>query len=81
MVTACDQVVFEEPQPRKVKALQEFPGELHGVYLDDNDDSLIVREGSFWYKQESANSVGSKLKILVACEESQAVTVEWGGQP
>ena len=49
LLSSCDQVIFPEPQPKKVKALKEIPGELQGVFLDHNGDSLFVYEHSFSY--------------------------------
>ncbi len=49
LLASCDQVIFPEPQPKKVKPLKEIPGELQGVFLDQNGDSLFVYELSFSY--------------------------------
>ncbi len=49
LLASCDQVIFPEPQPEKVKPLKEIPGELQGVFLDHNGDSLFVYEHSFSY--------------------------------
>ena len=51
LLASCDQVVFPEPQPRKVKALKEIPALLQGTYLDHNDDSLYVNENSFSFSE------------------------------
>jgi hypothetical protein len=47
--TSCDQVVFNEPQPRKVKELIEIPPILQGTYLDQDGDTMYVDKGSFSY--------------------------------
>jgi hypothetical protein len=49
LLASCDQVIFTEPQPKKVKAMSEIPEELRGMYLDQNEDSLIVYSHSFSY--------------------------------
>lgn len=49
---SCDQVVFEEPQPRKVNALQEIPLSLQGAYLDQDGDTLYVYKNFFTYDHE-----------------------------
>ena len=52
LLASCDQVVFPEPQPAKVKALKEIPVILQGTYLDHNDDTLFVYKHSFYYYSE-----------------------------
>ena len=44
LVVACDPVLFEEPQPRKVKTISEIPEAMHGVYYANDGDSLIIGE-------------------------------------
>ncbi len=52
LLTSCDQVIFPESQPKKVKALKEIPGELQGVFLDDDGDSLFVYKHFFSYRSD-----------------------------
>jgi len=52
LLASCDQVIFPEPQPEKVKPLKEIPGELQGVFLDHNGDSLFVYEHAFSYHND-----------------------------
>lgn len=52
LLTSCDQVIFPEPQPKKVKPLKEIPGELQGVFLDDDGDSLFVYKHFFSYRSD-----------------------------
>lgn len=49
MLTSCDEVIFPEPQPRKVKPLMEIPETLQGTFVDDDDDTLFVRKDHFTY--------------------------------
>ncbi|MEN8224498.1 MAG: hypothetical protein ABFS05_03980 [Bacteroidota bacterium] len=51
LLSSCDQVVFPEPQPGKVKALDEIPELLQGLYIDQNKDSLYVYKNSFSYAE------------------------------
>lgn len=52
LMASCDQVIFPEPQPKKVKSLKEIPGELRGVFLDHNGDTLFVYAHSFTYRSD-----------------------------
>ena len=52
LLASCDQVIFPEPQPKKVKALKEIPVELRGVFLDHNGDSLFVYANFFTYRND-----------------------------
>jgi len=49
LFASCDQVIFPEPQPRKVKPLLEIPESLQGTYVDENGDSLFVHINQFSY--------------------------------
>lgn len=49
MFSACDQVVFLEPQPPKVKELLEIPRNLHGTYIDQDGDTMYIDKQSFSY--------------------------------
>lgn len=49
LLTSCDQVIFPEPQPRKVKSLQEIPETLLGTYVDEDGDTLFVFKQHFSY--------------------------------
>jgi hypothetical protein len=57
LFAACDQVVFPEPQPRKIKALTEFPPNLQGTYLDHNDDTLLVYKQYFSYYADEVSAI------------------------
>ena len=57
---SCDQVVFPEPQPAKVKALKEIPVILQGTYLNDNDDTLFVYKHSFSYDTEPFSPINNE---------------------
>lgn len=46
---SCDQVIFPEPQPKKVNPLKEIPADLQGTYLDQDGDTLYINENSFSY--------------------------------
>lgn len=59
LLASCDQVVFPEPQPQKVKAMSEMPAELQGVYLDQDGDSLFVFEHSFSYYSDNYTDFNS----------------------
>lgn len=52
LLSSCDQVIFPEPQPGRVKALKSIPEELQGEWLDQNGDTLYVFPGSFSYHSE-----------------------------
>lgn len=52
LVTSCEQVVFQEPQPRKIKPLEEIPEILQGIYLDHNSDSLFIFKQYFTYQAD-----------------------------
>jgi hypothetical protein len=47
LLASCDQVIFPEPQPKKVKPLAEIPPVLQGTYLDQDGDSLFVYSNHF----------------------------------
>lgn len=49
MLSACDQVIFPEPQPRKGKPLTEIPVRLQGTFVDDDYDTLFVWKQHFSY--------------------------------
>jgi len=57
LITACEQVVFPEPQPRKLKAVSEIPVALQGTYLDHNQDTLFVYEHSFSYFTDETSAI------------------------
>ena len=48
-IAACDQVIFLESQPPKIKPLSEIPAILQGIFLDQDGDSLYIFERSFSY--------------------------------
>lgn len=52
ILASCDPVIFPEAQPKKVKAMSEIPSELHGVYLDENGDSLTIYSRYYVYQDE-----------------------------
>lgn len=62
LFAACDPVIFPEAQPGKVKALKEIPEVLHGIYLDENDDSLMVYDQWFYYEGDEFS--GSHTRYL-----------------
>ena len=51
-LVSCDQVIFPEPQPKKVKPLTEIPQILQGTYIDQNGDSLLVYRDHFIYTDD-----------------------------
>ena len=51
-ITSCDQVIFPEPQPKKVRALAQIPQVLQGTYIDHNGDSLFVYPDHFIYTDD-----------------------------
>jgi hypothetical protein len=55
LLSACDQVIFPEPQPRKEKPLTEIPDELQGTFLDEDNDTLFVFKQRFSYYSDLAN--------------------------
>jgi len=57
LISACDQVVFPEPQPRKIKSLIEIPVKLQGLYLDQDLDTLYVDDQSFSYFSDEYSSM------------------------
>jgi len=56
LLAACDQVIFTESQPPKVKPLSEIPAVLQGIFLDQDGDSLYVHEQSFSYYSDEYSS-------------------------
>ena len=52
LLSSCDQVIFTEPQPARVKAMTQIPETLQGVWLDDSNDTLYVGTKSFRYPSE-----------------------------
>jgi len=52
LLASCDQVIFQEPQPRKVNPLKEIPIVLQGMYLDQDGDTLYVNKDSFSYDSD-----------------------------
>jgi hypothetical protein len=59
LLASCDQVIFPEPQPQKVKTMTEMPAEIQGVYLDQDGDSLFVFEQSFSYYSDNYTDFNS----------------------
>lgn len=57
LLSACDQVVFTEPQPSKVKEMQEIPEFLRGTYVDSDNDTLVVRSNSFSYDEDDLSGL------------------------
>lgn len=49
----CDQVVFDDAQPPRSKALTDIPLNLRGVWLDQDNDTLHVFKSYFRYTSES----------------------------
>ena len=49
ILASCDQVIFPEPQPRKVKPLTEIPEALQGTFVDGDEDTLFVKKHLFSY--------------------------------
>ena len=49
LLASCEEVIYPEPQPPRVKALKEIPDHLRGVYLDENQDTLVILRRSFIY--------------------------------
>ncbi|HSG68331.1 MAG TPA: hypothetical protein VK994_06480 [Bacteroidales bacterium] len=56
LLISCDQVVFPESQPRRVKAMDRIPSELQGIYLDQDGDTLTVTDRSFIYAEKKWRS-------------------------
>jgi hypothetical protein len=56
LLTSCDQVIFPEPQPQKVKPLKEIPTILQGIYLDEDGDTLYIHQHSFAYNSDEFHS-------------------------
>lgn len=52
LLVSCDQVIFPEPQPPRTNAFIEIPHELQGIWLDQNNDTLLVNQHSFFYRSE-----------------------------
>jgi hypothetical protein len=51
-LASCDQVIFPEPQPKKVKPLTEIPAVLQGTFLDQDGDTLLVYRDHFTYTSD-----------------------------
>lgn len=49
MLTSCTTVRFASPQPKDTEELKEFPGNLTGMYHDDEKDTLTITNNSFEY--------------------------------
>lgn len=49
IMTSCDQVIFPEPQPPKVNPLTEIPENLRGTFIDEDGDTLFIRQHHFSY--------------------------------
>ena len=52
LLASCEEVVYPEPQPPRVRALKEIPDQLQGVYLDESLDTLVIGRHSFIYHLE-----------------------------
>ena len=57
ILASCEEVVYPDPQPPRVKALKEIPDPLRGLYLDLNLDTLVVGQRSFIYLIEDPEDV------------------------
>ena len=55
IMTSCDQVIFTEPQPRKVNPLPEVPDVLKGTFVDEDNDTLFVKSRHFSYYSDLAD--------------------------
>lgn len=61
LAVSCKQVVYPEPQPPRVKALDVFPEELRGAYLDNDLDTLLVKDRSYIYNSANWTFSGEEL--------------------
>lgn len=55
MVTACSDVLFEEPQPVDTNELKSIPPELIGTFVNKSDDTLTITENSFHFSNETSS--------------------------
>lgn len=49
-VTACTVVRFETPQPADVVALNDFPEEMRGVFISEDQDTLEINTLEFHFR-------------------------------
>lgn len=49
-VTACTVVRFETPQPADVIALSDFPEEMRGVFISEDQDTLEINGHEFYFR-------------------------------
>ncbi len=57
LLASCDQVIFPEPQPHKVKAISKIPQDLQGVFMDEDGDTLYVYEQAFSYDSDELSGM------------------------
>ncbi len=50
LFASCNMVKFTEPQPAGIKNLDKMPPEVNGMFVGNNNDTLIVNMGWFSFK-------------------------------
>ena len=50
LFASCTMVKFTEPQPAGIKNLDKMPSEVNGMFVGNNNDTLIVNMGWFSFK-------------------------------
>ena len=53
---SCNVVRFAEPQPAGVKNLGKLPTEVNGMFVGNDNDTLIVSMGWFSFKSTKGNT-------------------------
>ncbi len=65
LTTSCTEVVFEEPQPAKAKALKEIPQEVHGAYsVFISNKNEIVKIGKDYVQSGTSKSALSDSLVI-----------------
>ncbi|MCO6499687.1 MAG: hypothetical protein J5I47_04815 [Vicingus serpentipes] len=50
LLSSCTEVLFVEPQPRNIENEETFPIELQGIYINKNNDTLIIENKMYSYR-------------------------------
>jgi hypothetical protein len=72
IISSCTTIQFETAQPKDTAELTEFPAEVIGKYISQDNDTLLIFNKSFQYNESSKsgkNMVDSLLKDMTVLKQ------------
>ena len=61
-LASCNMIRFSEPQPAGIKNLDRLPAEVNGMFVGNDNDTLIVNVGYFSFKS-SKGDINLNMKL------------------